>query len=101
MDFDTRSAEQQRGRTAERQVVIHQIHNWCIQIGHVTTVVGNVKANTEPPAGSRSKQSWPSWYSMIERQMASPMPMPFAFVVKNGVKSCGSSATEMPAPRSV
>jgi hypothetical protein len=45
----------------------------------------------EPTAHKR-----PPWDSIIERQMRSPTPVPWAFVVKNGSKICPTSCGGSP-----
>ncbi len=44
-------------------------------------------------------QSRPPWFSMSERLIDKPMPMPFALVVKKGVKT-RSAADPRPGPES-
>ena len=61
--------------------------------------IGNVKMNVAPCGSFFSAHNRPPCSSTIERQIASPMPMPFSFVVKNGSNIL--SGKSMPWPRSL
>ena len=63
------------------------------------TSIGNVKMNVAPCGSFFSAHNRPPCDSTIERQIASPMPMPFSFVVKNGSNILSGNST--PRPRSL
>src|SRR5690606_31058799 len=57
---------------------------------------GSVKTNLAPCASASSAHRRPPCDSMIERQIASPIPIPSRFVVKNGSKTF--SGCSIPTP---
>jgi hypothetical protein len=48
-------------------------------------VVGNSRWNIEPLLALDDTQIFPSWFSMIERQIESPIPIPFSLVVNSSL----------------
>src|SRR5690606_26151370 len=60
--------------------------------------IGKVKTNFAPCGAFFSAQSRPPCDSTMERHIASPMPIPSPFVVKNGSNILSGNAT--PGPRS-
>lgn len=52
------------------------------QSGCVGCAGGSVNENVAPPPGLLLAQMQPPWASIVERQIARPMPVPSAFVVK-------------------
>lgn len=54
--------------------------------------------NTEPRGVLGKTDSMPSWASMIDRQIDSPIPMPPDLVVKSGLNTRGASSGPMPLP---
>ena len=61
---------------------------------------GSVNWKTVPPAALGEAQMRPRCDSMIDRQIASPIPVPFALVVKNASKICSLSFAPSPGPES-
>src|SRR5438132_12042854 len=53
-----------------------------------------------PPDGRGTAHKRPWWDSTIERLIDKPMPMPWGFVVKNGLKICLASFELSPTPQS-
>src|SRR5437588_2816911 len=60
------------------------------------------KANSKVAPGPAllDARNTPPWFSMIERQIDSPMPIPSGLVVKKALKSCGIFSVSMPTPES-
>src|SRR6267154_5363991 len=62
---------------------------------------GKAKLNRAPPrADLLSASMWPSWASMMDRQIDRPMPMPVFFVVKKLSKRWGRCVGSIPGPLS-
>src|SRR6185369_6018632 len=68
-------------RSAHTRVVVNDEHNGCVFSDHLcaSCSVGKVKWKVAPRPGFA--QSWPPCDSMIVRLIASPIPVPPAFVV--------------------
>ena len=60
---------------------------------------GSVKENTAPWGEFGVAQSRPPWFSISDRLMDKPIPIPFALVVKKGVKT-RSASEPRPVPES-
>src|SRR5262250_1405393 len=61
-------------------------------------LAGNSNWKIDPPSVRGDTQIRPSWFSMIERQMTRPIPIPFALVVKNGLKTRSMLDGSIPVP---
>src|SRR5262249_13946523 len=62
--------------------------------------IGRVRTNSVPRPGSLATSIVPAWASTILREIAMPSPVPFSFVVKNGLKMRSSLSGGMPHPLS-
>src|SRR5699024_3608341 len=71
-----------------------------IGAGHASRPRGSVKtmAHPQPSSSLGSANSRPSWYSMIDRQMANPMPRPSVLVVYSGANNWSMSSPSKPQP---
>ena len=67
--------------------------------GASLAVSGSVKVTVAPRVSLLPVQRRPPCDSMIDRQMASPMPIPCCLVVKNGSKARSASLKPVPASR--
>src|SRR5690554_2698669 len=85
---------------SEARIVVHDEHNMFVR-RHAAAVAstGSAKTNVAPCGVLFSAQSRPPWDSTIERQMASPMPIPRSFVVKKGSNIFSDSS--IPGPLSL
>src|ERR1043165_6584270 len=61
---------------------------------------GNSNRNRAPPPAACSTQILPPWFSIMERQIERPMPMPPDLVVNSGSKMRARAASAMPGPES-
>src|SRR6201991_348899 len=96
---NTVRSEQFAERLANAYIVVNDEDD-IVVVGHAVAFasIGSVKTNAAPGDAFFSAHNFPPWDSMIERQIASPMPIPCPFVVKNG--SNIRSGCSMPRPRS-
>src|SRR6266702_431377 len=60
---------------------------------------GSVTINSAPPSGRFRTSTWPPCCTIIFCTTASPSPVPFALVVKNGRKSFGDTFAGIPPLR--
>ena len=87
-------------RLSDTRIVIHDDYDMVVRRHCAAfTSTGNVKMNFAPCGSFLSVHSRPPCDSTIERQIASPMPIPCSFVVKNGSKILSGDST--PRPRSL
>src|SRR4029079_5145058 len=90
-------AQQQRERIAHGVVVVDDRDQRGVARRHCAS--GTVKQNALP--GARvSCQRRPPCASTIERLIASPSPVPLAFVITNGSNSASAISGEIPGPLS-
>src|SRR5260370_35973858 len=61
--------------------------------------IGSVKLNTAPRGVLLVAQTRPWCASTIQREIASPMPMPVSLVVKNGSNTRSTSSSPLPVSR--
>jgi hypothetical protein len=66
----------------------------------LSRTTGSSNSNIDPLTTPGDAQMRPSWCSMIERQMASPIPIPLPFVVNSGLKIRSTSEGSIPLPLS-
>src|SRR5579862_7007099 len=79
-------------------VVVHHEDNGAVRI-HDATRAGSVKDKVAPTASSDAAHIRPRCASMMERQIANPMPIPFSLVVKKASKILSVSFTPGPLSR--
>src|SRR5438876_11182271 len=87
MHLKSPGPQQTRDRLDHAKLVIQKI-NQAIWIAHdkAGAMTGSLMRSVTPRPLLGSAQSRPSCAAMIDRQMDSPMPRPWLFVVKNGWK---------------
>src|SRR5690606_34251899 len=79
------SGQQLADRLPDSGIVVHDENDVIVPCHHAGSVsIGRVKTNVAPRGSPFSAHSRPPWDSMIDWQIASPMPIPCSFVVKNG-----------------
>src|SRR5258708_25120595 len=82
-------------------IVIHHEDDGAVGVHDVARRVaaGSVKEKVVPALSSDAAHSRPRCASMMERQTANPMPIPFSFVVKKASKTFSGSFRPTPQSR--
>src|SRR5207245_7582049 len=62
------------------------------------SLAGRLKRKIAPRGEFFIAHSFPPWASMIEREIASPMPIPSDFVMYNGSNMCSALSASSPLP---
>src|SRR5215470_18959373 len=81
--------------------IVFNNENAVLQLYHSALApIGSVKLRTAPNGDRRSAHNRPPCASMIDRLIASPIPIPSFLVVKNGSKMNSIRAAGKPCPQS-
>src|ERR1043165_9065714 len=88
-------------RLAYRLIVVDHEHNRIIAHDVRSALVGKVNWKTAPRGEFAVAQRRPPCASIIVRLIASPIPMPSGFVVKNASNTLSSLAGSSPSPESL
>src|SRR5450755_583230 len=98
----SRRAQEACDRHQKRRIVIDDRYDRPgFTHNAVLSTVGNVNRNVAPSVALFSAQMRPPCASIMVRETDSPIPMPLAFVVKNGSKMSPSSTEGIPGPVSL
>src|SRR6476646_8620776 len=62
--------------------------------------IGIASSKIEPSESDLTSRNLPPWFSTTVKQIASPIPIPPDFVVKNGSNMRSRSSTGIPGPES-
>src|SRR5215510_138157 len=99
--FQRNRSQQARQKGAKGRIVIDDYYYGRF-VGHYSSLprAGSVNLKVAPGPLLGSAQRLPPWASIIDRLMASPIPMPPDFVVWNALKTCSSLFGSIPIPQS-
>src|SRR5207247_10971615 len=96
-----RQSQQALQAASHGEIVVHDEDGW-LGLSHAAgaPTSGKMKWKVAPPPALFVAQMTPPCASMIDRAIASPIPMPSRFVVKNGSKICSWESPRSPGPES-